>query len=113
WHDGLLRNNDGVLEFYTGGTWKAVGGVKNVQRGRTQVTLPNPGGSVATASVNVTISSVNLSKSHITLGTTRSGHDSAYIYVEARLTSPTTLNVFASGLPTRTYDVPWEVVEFN
>jgi hypothetical protein len=91
------------LEFFDAGTWKAVGGVKNVQRG--VASGPNDGSS---STYNVTISTVNLSKSFLTFsavfpsGTTAAG-------VRVRLTSSTNIEVYSNG--NNGAIVAYEVVE--
>lgn len=112
WHDGndgagsgldadkiqgtQMRFTSGYAEWNDGGTWKAVGGVKSVQRG-------------SIASINgvqsVTLSAVVMAKSFVTL-LTSAGTIKAY----AKLTTTTNLEITTDAGGT---DVSWEVVESN
>lgn len=88
------RVTSGSLEFWDGSTWKVAGGVNSVQRGYTLAGNPT----------NVTISSVNMSKSFVTCNTSSNG-----ALVTARLTSSTNLELVVG---TGSLNVAWEVVEF-
>lgn len=104
WATDKLRNNSGVLEFYDSGTWKAVGGVKNVQRGL--ATLPAD----TTTTLNVTISAVNLSKSFVTISQNGSSNSALAQFAYGRLTSTTNLEITRATNSIVT-NVAWEVIE--
>ncbi|MEI7027913.1 pyocin knob domain-containing protein [Paenibacillus sp. y28] len=54
-----IRDNNGVLEFYSGGVWKPVGGVKSVQRGIINTSNGYTYTDVSIKAVNVDKASVN------------------------------------------------------
>ncbi|NOU95579.1 hypothetical protein GC093_20435 [Paenibacillus sp. LMG 31456] len=100
----LIRLNSGILEFWDGSTWKAVGGVKSVQRGRVAARV---------GTTNITVSSVNMSKSHLTFPNVyNSSSTGGYFAVsmDASLTSPTNIAIVNDGAVGLT--VSWELVEF-
>ncbi len=100
-----LRNNGGVLEFYDGGTWKPVGGIKSVQRGIATV--------AQVGTLNVAISSVNMSKAFVNISQTQKSNGDGY-KIRARLTSATNLELYRwnpdMGGTSDTL-VAWEVIE--
>ncbi|MEI7027164.1 hypothetical protein [Paenibacillus sp. y28] len=99
----VLRDNSGVLEFYTGGTWKGVGGIKKVQRGVTNISTP--------AAVSVSITAVDMEKSFVTIScNTAANLVTALAY--GRLTSSTTLELARNLNTSVLTSVAWEVVEF-
>ncbi|BBI32374.1 hypothetical protein [Cohnella abietis] len=76
WHDQRLRDNAGVLEFLTGGVWRPVGGMKNVQRGTyawglTAYGVP-PGDFDWNIPRDITISAVNPAKSWVQISVSSS-----------------------------------------
>ncbi|GEM_PF-3292832 len=102
WHTGSLRTTSGYLEWNDNGSWKAVGGVKNVQRG-------NVAGPAASSSVDVTISGVNTSKSFVTFNNIV---DSSRI--RAELINSTTLSIInEDGYSKTGLTFSWEVIEYN
>ncbi|MCR8636193.1 hypothetical protein [Paenibacillus radicis (ex Xue et al. 2023)] len=99
WTEQLLRNNgNGTLEWNDSGTWKAVGGVKLVQRGMVGV-----GGTV-----DVTITAVNMNKSYLTFPNLRKPQNGE-LEIYAYLLNSTTVRIVMAGAVGAT--VSWEVVE--
>lgn len=96
WHRGDLRWNVDHLEYNDAGTWKAVGGVKNIQRGSVASTV---------GPVNVTISAVNMAKASVNIPGSTNGSDS-----KGRLTSSTNIEILTdNGGDT----IPWEIIEYH
>lgn len=98
------RVNNGQLEFFDGGAWKTVGGIKSVQRG-----LTNFYGGL---SIDVTISQVNMDKSFILVNQSPGAIGSL---ARAELTSSTNikLSIISFYSPNADlYPVSWQVVEF-
>lgn len=113
WHRGELRwNSNGYLEYNDGGTWRPVAGIKRVQRGIAQVTASNS----SSATVDVTISSVNMNKSFVNVSSTGHGNTNdgvATATVRARLTSSNNLELYYTPPQLNgTALVSWEVIEF-
>jgi len=104
WDERDLRVNDGVLEFFDGGVWKPVGGVKSVQRGEATIESGNQ-------TINITISPVNPNKAFVNLNFVIADGS---MTLNAMLTSTTNLRINKAGTsqlssPT---GVAWEVIEF-
>ncbi|MFD0682366.1 MULTISPECIES: phage tail-collar fiber domain-containing protein [unclassified Paenibacillus] len=96
WTEQLLRSNgNGALEWNDSGTWKAVGGVKKVQRG------VSSGG-------DITVTAVNMDKSFLTF-TNNSKPQNGDMFASAYLLNSTTVRITATN-PTGSYS--WELVEF-
>lgn len=93
------RVNNGMMEFWDGGTWKVAGGLKNVQRGTASLIAGN---------TNVTIGAVNMSKAVVSFDNLVSISGSTII--TAQLTSATNLLITNNGGTTGT--VAWQVSEF-
>lgn len=98
------RVNDGVMEFWDGGAWRPVGGIKRVQRGEvTTVSGTNP--------YNITISAVDMAKSFVTFNNAINVVE-ARINVRAYLTSPTNLQISMNHTVLGgDWGLVWEVVE--
>lgn len=95
-----MRENNGALEFFSGGAWKQVGGIKSVQRGIATLN--------GRTTVNITISAVNMSKAVESVS-----YCSDYAAtggVRARLTSATNLELYSDA--TTTAHVAWVVAEY-
>jgi hypothetical protein len=107
----FVRANGGVFEYsIDGSVWLPVAGVKAVQRGSSTLTR----GSNGIQTNNVTISSVNTSKSFVEISYYGSD-DKAYPTVKATLTSATNLELSASFVASSTSNVviSWQVIEYN
>jgi hypothetical protein len=106
-----FRTNSGVVEYYDGSEWKTVAGVKNVQRGTTILTWNN---GQTSATVSVTINSVNLNKSFVNLNTFGNYIATNSFRATAKLINSTTLqfNINTTSTTTFSPEVNWEVVEF-
>lgn len=107
WHTGLLRDNASVLELFTGGAWKPVGGVKSVQRG----VISNAD---MVTTTDVTISSVNTAKAFVNLITTitnRGDGTAVYGNFSLELVAATTLRFHHPAFTAGTFVVRYEVVE--
>lgn len=113
WYKDLMQGKDirwsnGYMEYNDGGNWKAVGGVKKVQKGSSVLTG-------ATTSVNVTISAVNLDKSFLLVSSKGSSYDSdgtAASIVAIKFNSTTQINLSYARLNNSTdCTAEWQVVE--
>jgi hypothetical protein len=92
-----------VLQYNDGTGWKNVANTVTVQRGYTLLVI-------GLTSVNVTISTVDVSKSFVSFGGVKVGDNSVRELPSVRLTSPTTLAIernSAFGAVT----VAWEVTQ--
>jgi hypothetical protein len=102
--DGIhFRIYNGVLQYNDGTGWKNVANTVTVQRGYTLLVI-------GLTSVNVTISTVDVSKSFVSFGGVKVGDNSVRELPSVRLTSPTTLAIernSAFGAVT----VAWEVTQ--
>lgn len=112
YRDGTLmphiRDNNGVFEFFSGGAWRSVGGIKSVQRGSVIFTNYS-----ATQGHNVTINSVNTSKAFVNIPSQFvSGSGTATTSFYAQLTSSTNLLLQHNYPHANNAVVFWEVVEF-
>ncbi|SDZ19569.1 hypothetical protein [Tindallia californiensis] len=91
------------------------GGIKSVQRGRSDLTASPGGGHIA--STNITISRVNLSKSYVNIPWSQSSHDFGRWAgtVTPFLSSSTNLRVVVYGIADEDIlkGYPWEVIEFE
>ncbi|QYR20795.1 hypothetical protein KZ483_24045 [Paenibacillus sp. sptzw28] len=105
-----IRNNNGVFEMNNGGTWTPVGGIKNVQRGQSAITLTNGASNVT---LDVTISSVAMSKTFVASLFDRSLP--ANTRVDARLTTATNLQLYVYSTSGtflgQTATIDWEIAE--
>ncbi|WP_025849349.1 hypothetical protein [Paenibacillus ehimensis] len=96
------RVNNGVFEFWNGGGWQSVGGVKYVQRG--EVYFANWG-----AGTNVGISPVTLSKAVVNFPNTGGTNHNESIYNGfCKLVNSTTIYIQATERGT----YQWEVIEY-
>lgn len=104
WTTGWLRNNAGVLEYNDGGTWKAAGGVKSIQRGTV---------SVANGITNVSIGSVNTAKSSLKIDTilTQTTSGTNRTVINASFTGAT--NIAFNSTDSGTALLTWEVIEYH
>jgi hypothetical protein len=102
----LFRLNGGVVEYSTDGSvWNPMAAVKSVQSGT--VTTTSSG-----TTVDVTISSVNTSKSVIILPNVLDGF-SSFIKIRAALTSATNLRFNVDNTsPGNSFTLNWQVVEY-
>jgi len=98
----------GAYEVLDGGTWKPVGGVKNVQRGSVQL---NWGSGEQTQ--DVTITSVNTSKSSLNLNTIYAiaGDTTRNHYVHAVILNATTIRITYFLVQPANLTVQWELTE--
>ena len=103
-----LRNNSGILEQSTDGIiWKAVGGVKNIQRGF-EASIG------AGATVDKTLTSVVTNKTMANL-LSSIGRGSAGTQIETisiQLLNSTTLRIINNGIGIYN-NISWEVIEYN
>lgn len=100
-----MRFTSGYAEWNDAGTWKAVGGVKSIQRGVTTTST--------TVDVDVTITAVDLNKSNIELSsfTISINSTATFRVASAYLLNSTTIRFLATS--TTAVSVRWEVIEHN
>lgn len=111
-----LRVQSGLLQFNDGGTWKAVGGVKNVQRGTAAM-------GTSSSTVNITLSAVDISKTQVNITwhgranvSINSSSAIAFSTFSRELTSSTNLRVTrfqSSSSDSDQFVISYEVIEFN
>ena len=105
WHTNMLRDNGTNLEYYTGGAWRAVGGMKKVQRGSSAIT--------AGAINDITISPVVVDKSVVHLTTLAwDGNEFMSLNFNAVLLNSTTIRCTATGPSNASVDFTWQVAEY-
>lgn len=110
WGTSKLRDNGGQLEFFTGGVWKPVGGIKSVQRGSTGYQ-----GNLAHNTIqDFTISAVDLSKSYVIFNSMSVMTQQSNITVQ--LLNATTVRITYTNWtgppgPASFYPIYWQVIE--
>ena len=106
WDRSALRTSSGYLEWNDGGTWKAVGGVKSVQRNVSTIAGAGSGSSTPVIT-DVTISDVNVNKAQLNITSPAIFGDGSYI--SAQLINSTTIRF--TSLAHNARPVAWEVIE--
>ena len=104
WTTAALRWNSGRLEYNDGGTWKPVGGIKSIQRGRTFT------GTSGNTTTDVTIAAVDPNKCEIFLPFI--AWDPDYDgEISAELISPTVLRLYHPNTTFISLMIGWQVTE--
>jgi len=112
WTRADLRDNGGVLEIFTSGAWKPVGGIKRILRGTTAVTNNASGNTTITVDVPISAVDVNKSEERLRGSYSHAGSSGTSHLVSVELTSSTNLRIsWQTGSWSATIQVPWEVVE--
>jgi hypothetical protein len=105
WDERYMRDNNGVLEFFTGGAWKPVGGIKSVQRGVAGL------GNNVNSYVDIGVSAVNMSKAWVNVLDVRLIEGSNFKLYNYELINSTTIRIRYTIPIGSSTEVPWELVE--